>query len=49
MTTGFGVQLRGMSENGSVALSGERPTWETQAEQYSDAALCSDRLPERIG
>ena len=29
----------GLCESGSVAYSVERPTWETQAEQYSDTVL----------
>ena len=36
---GFRVRLRGLSEYGSVAYLVERPTWETQAEQYSDTVL----------
>ena len=40
---GFRVRLRRLSEYGSVAYLLERPTRETQAEQYSDTIL----LPER--
>ena len=36
---GFRVRLRRLSEYGSVAYLVERPTRETQAEQYSDTAL----------
>ena len=36
---GFRVQLRRLSEYGSVACLVERPTWETRAEQYSDTVL----------
>ena len=36
---GFRVRLRRLSEYGSVAYLVERPTWETQAEQYSDTVL----------
>ena len=36
---GFRVRLRGLSEYGSVAYIVERPTRETQAEQYSDTVL----------
>ena len=35
----FRVRLRGLSEYGSVAYFVERPTRETQAEQYSDTVL----------
>ena len=38
---GFRVRLRRLSEYGSVACLFERPTRETQAEQYSDNALKS--------
>ena len=37
----FRVRLRGLSEYGSVACLVERPTRETQAEQYSDTVLIS--------
>ena len=40
---GFQVRLRRLSEYGSVAYSVERPTWETQAEQYSDTLLTKFR------
>ena len=36
---GFRVRLRGLSEYGSVAYLIERPTRETQDEQYSDTFL----------
>ena len=36
---GFRVRLRGLSEYGSVAYLVERPTQETQGEQYSDTVL----------
>ena len=36
---GFRVRLRRLSEYGSVAYLVERPTRETQAEQYSDTVL----------
>ena len=36
---GFQVRLRRLSEYGSVAYFVERPTRETQAEQYSDTVL----------
>ena len=38
---GSQVRLRGLSEYGSVAYLVERPTRETQAEQYSDTVLTS--------
>ena len=41
---GFRVRLRRLSEYGSVAYLVERPTRETQAEQYSDNALCVKQL-----
>ena len=40
---GFQVRLRRLSEYGSVAYLVERPTRETQAEQYSDTVLSEDR------
>ena len=36
---GFRVRLRRLSEYGSVAYLVERPTGETQAEQYADTVL----------
>ena len=36
---GFRVRLRGLSEYGSAASLVERPTLETQGEQYSDTVL----------
>ena len=33
------MRLRRLSEYGSLAYFVERPTWETQAEQYSDTVL----------
>ena len=38
---GFRARLRELSEYGSAAYLVERPTQETQAEQYSDNALRS--------
>ena len=40
---GFRVRLRWLSEYASVADLVERPTWETQAEQYPDTVLNSER------
>ena len=40
---GFRVRLRGLSEYGSIAYFVERPTRETQAEQYSDTVLYVSR------
>ena len=42
---GFRVWLRRLSEYGSVAYLVGRPTWETQAEQYSDTVLKRHRGP----
>ena len=39
---GFQLRLTRLSEHGSVACLVERPTWETQAEQYSDTILVTD-------
>ena len=41
---GFRVRLRRLSEYGSVACLVERPTQETQAEQYSDTVAVLDFL-----
>ena len=46
---GFRVRLRRLSEYGSVAYLIERPTRETQAEQYSDTILeCLQQRPAEI-
>ena len=45
---GFRVRLRRLSEYGSVAYLVERPTRETQGEQYSDTVLLmSPKVNER--
>ena len=41
---GFRVRLRRLSEYGSVVYLVERPTRETQAEQYSDTGLIMLRV-----
>ena len=40
---GFRLRLRRLYEYGSVAYLVERPTWRTQAEQYSDTVLLLQR------
>ena len=45
---GFRVRLRRLSEYASVAWLVERPTRETQAEQYSDTVLENDNNPTSI-